>query len=392
MEKVLVYTENYLVGGGNKYLADIVNSIPDDYEVLLASNIDGLTDIDFDLIRREYTYQSIDVYSFHRIDRIFINFKKTLPILYKIFRRMCFYLLLFFYQNKNIKIFSSVIDKINPFLVIACNGGYPAALSCLDLVLACKRKKKNSILTIVSTPQKRTFIDIFYKKIPASVSRIIVNSNLTKKSLIDSRGFVSENIEVVYNSVSNCKFTVWDFPKERREILLGYVGRIERSKGSYVLLDAFKNISKYENIRLLMIGSGPELDAVKKYSEKLKLNDKVIFPGYLSNNIYSILSVIDVFVFPSLWEGLPYSILEAMNAGKIIISTDVGGIPEAIIDKKEGILVKPSDANALTNALRDVILDHQAHSYLGVNAQQKINEKFRFDDFRKNIVRLIKSF
>lgn len=392
MNRILLYTENYVAGGGNKYLADIVNSIPENYEVFLVSNINGLTEVDFSLINREYNHQHVDIYAFNRIDSIFVNFKKSFPLIYKIFRKIYFYLLLFYYQNKNIKILSSVIDKINPSLVISCNGGYPAALSCLDLVFACKKKTKKCILTIVSMPQKKSFVDIFYKKIGALVDEVIVNSNLIKNSLVNDRKFIKENISVIYNSVGSSDFVAWDFFKRSGEILLGYVGRIEKSKGVYILLDAFKDVSKYKNIRLLMVGSGPELDDIKKYSKKLGLDDKVIFTGYLSNNIYSILSVIDIFVFPSLWEGFPYSILEAMNAGKIIVSTNVGGIPEAITDRKEGILVNPRDVIGLSNVLQDIILNFDKYSYLGLNARQKIDKNFRFDNFKENIVKLIKKF
>jgi len=392
MNRILLYTENYVGGGGNKYLADIVNSVSENYEVFLVSNINGLSEVDFSLINREYTHQQIDIYAFNRIDGIFVNFKKLFPLIYKIFRKIYFYLFLFYYQNKNIKILSSVIDDIDPFLVISCNGGYPAALSCLDLIFACKKKAKKCILTIVSMPQKKSFIDIFYKEIGTLVDRVIVNSNLIKDSLVAGRKFIKENISVIYNSVGNSDSVAWDFSKKSEEILLGYVGRIERSKGSYILLDAFKNIGKYENVRLLMVGSGPELDDVKEYSKKLGLDNKVIFTGYLSNNIYSILSMIDIFVFPSLWEGFPYSILEAMNAGKIIVSTNVGGIPEAITDKKEGILVNPRDVIKLSNVLEDIILNFDRYSYLGLNAKQKIDKNFRFDNFREKIVNLIKSF
>jgi len=104
------------------------------------------------------------------------------------------------------------------------------------------------------------------------------------------------------------------------------------------------------------------------------------------------LSVIDIFVFPSFWEGFPYSILEAMNAGKIIVSTNVGGIPEAITDREDGILVKPRNVIELSDTLRDVIINFDKYAYLSANAKQKIDKNFRFDKFKENIVELIKSF
>jgi glycosyltransferase involved in cell wall biosynthesis len=389
MKNILIYTENYAIGGGgNKYMTDVVNSIPEDHKVFLVSNRGGITDVDFKFIKRKYHYEQLDVYTFARIDEAFVAFKNALPMPYKIFRRIYFYLFLFYFQKKNIKIFSALIDTIEPSLIISCDGGYPAALSCLDLIIAGKKKSKRCVLTIVSVPAEKSFIDLFYGKIATIIDRVVVNSNLCKKSLMNSRGFKEEDVIVIYPYIGDRRDGVWDFHKKSREILFAYIGRIEKWKGSYVLLEAFKDIDSRENTRLLMVGSGPELDDIKKYATSLGLGDRVVFTGYL-NNISAVLLPVDIFVFPSFWEGMPYSVLEAMNAGKIIISTDVGGIPEVITNKKDGILVRPKNVAELSAAMRDVMMNFDKYAYLGFNAKHKIQGMFTFDIFKENFNKLM---
>ena len=110
------------------------------------------------------------------------------------------------------------------------------------------------------------------------------------------------------------------------------------------------------NIILLLVGSGADIEKGRKYAKDLGIDRNTIFTGFFNGDIRDILANIDIFLFPSFWEGLPYAVLEAMNAGKIIISTNVGGIPE-IINNENGILIPAKDASILADKTLEVLKD-----------------------------------
>src|SRR6187397_487005 len=101
---------------------------------------------------------------------------------------------------------------------------------------------------------------------------------------------------------------------------------------------------------------GPEHDYLLDYVRTHRLEDRVhIVLG--RSDIADLQALADVFVMPSLWEGLPMALLEAMVAGTAIIASATAGIPEAIADRREGLLVPPGDLDALTAALRTLLAD-----------------------------------
>lgn len=100
--------------------------------------------------------------------------------------------------------------------------------------------------------------------------------------------------------------------------------------------------------------------------------NSVIFAGYCDKAcVDGWVSSCDLFVFPSLWEGLPYSVEEAMHLGKPIVATRVGGIPELIQDRKSGLLVPPSSASELADAMSEAYNDRETAARYGKNAKAR---------------------
>ncbi len=384
-EKILIYTENYEVGGGNRYLVDIINSIPMSYEVVVASNLGGIFKVDFGKIVREYTYTSVNVLSIVRLDRFPIAIILKRLKIWRAVRLFLSRLLPCYARHANATKFLQLLDDVKPDLVISCNGGYPAALSCLDLVNTCTRLKIASILTIVSMPTKNLFIDWFYPSKNLMNQRIIVNAQAIKTALIEQKELSGERINVIHNSVEAIPAVIHHGPRDEEIVVFGYVGRIEQMKGIWCLLNSFAKIAtRCPNAILILVGGG-DIDSAKCLAGKLGILERVKFTGYVDNNIYDVLEKIDIFVFPSLWEGLPYSILEAMNAGKLIISTNVGGIPEIIMHKHNGILVCPGDENSLCLAMFDAYDKFDKYHSFRVQAKSTIENNFVFEIFRSKI-------
>jgi glycosyltransferase involved in cell wall biosynthesis len=171
--------------------------------------------------------------------------------------------------------------------------------------------------------------------------------------------------------------------------IIGYVGRIEELKGINVLLRAFSEVIAYsKNVKLVIVGSG-HIEKAKELAIELEIADHVNFTGFYDGNIYDVLNSFDIFVFPSLWEGLPYAILEAMLLKKIIISTNVGGIPEVIENEVNGILVDPSNYSQLSSAIIRVLSNFNEYEKLGIQAYEKVTSRLSLKDFAEKINYLI---
>ena len=114
------------------------------------------------------------------------------------------------------------------------------------------------------------------------------------------------------------------------------------AKGALLLFDAFAHLAKrHPGLRLVLAGHGDASAELARRTEALGLQNQVQLLGHYDGGIDLLLTTFDLYVFPSLLEGFPYSIIESMRAGRTIIATNVGGIPEAIMDGKDGLLIEP---------------------------------------------------
>jgi len=400
MRKILIYTENYQPGGGNRYLIDIVNSIAPKNEVYVLSNRNGLFPIDFRRIERDYTYVEVPVLTFHRIYSQLKKRNKFLLLFISLTYHFLSFFSVYFFKIKNTAILKKKIKKIKPDLVFSCNGGYPGGYTCLDLVSLAKKNQIPVILTIVSVPKanRGKVFEFHYGNVIALCDKIIVNSAAISQNLIDQNSILKDKFTTLHNCV-NLNDLI-DVNKDFSETLkskyncngsriIGYVGRIEDLKGINVLLRAFSEVIAYsENVKLVIVGSG-HIEKAKELAIELEIADHVNFTGFYDGNIYDVLNSFDIFVFPSLWEGLPYAILEAMLLKKIIISTNVGGIPEVIENEVNGILVDPSNYSQLSSAIIRVLSNFNEYEKLGIQAYEKVTSRLSLKDFAEKINYLI---
>ncbi len=158
--------------------------------------------------------------------------------------------------------------------------------------------------------------------------------------------------------------------------IVGTVARLHRQKGIPYLLEAARLLSQeIPGIQFLIIGGGPWKDRLLEQKNRLGLEKVVHFLGE-RKDIPQLLSLIDVVVLPSLWEGLPYSLLEAGSAGKPIVATDVDGVKEIITDGKTGILVPPKSPGKLAEALRQLIENKNLANRLGAALKEDIQKRY----------------
>jgi glycosyltransferase involved in cell wall biosynthesis len=162
-------------------------------------------------------------------------------------------------------------------------------------------------------------------------------------------------------------------------IVVGTVARLAPQKGIAHLLEAYAAVRTVrDDVRLVIAGDGPLRAELDHNAEKLGIAETVTFTGAIPSP-WPFLAELDVFVLPSLWEGLPYVLLEAMAAGLPCVATAVDGVAEAIPDRRFGTVVAPGDGTWLAREILALADDAQARSEMGRRAQAHVRDTFSID-------------
>ncbi|MFX0205357.1 MAG: glycosyltransferase [Candidatus Hodarchaeota archaeon] len=202
--------------------------------------------------------------------------------------------------------------------------------------------------------------EMIRKRIDSSRIIVIDNGVCIERFCKDSNG---ENIRNEFN-----------IPTET--IIAGVVGSLSKEKGHIYLLKSFKEVLEiFPKLKLLIVGDGYLRGELKNKVREWSIENNVIFTG-TRKDIPKILSSIDIFVLPSLKEGLPMVLLEAMASKKPIIATRVGGVPKAIKNNESGILIESKDAVGLKKALINLLKDKDKAELLGTNAYKMAKNRF----------------
>lgn len=189
---------------------------------------------------------------------------------------------------------------------------------------------KSDATIVLSEEWKEQFNKIFHLN-----NLIVVNNG------IDTEQFISARCDVIKNR--------YIF------LLLGHLGK---RKGTYDIIDAVARLhKKYPELKVIMAGDG-EVDKVKELVNKKKLQSNIEVVGWVDfEGKIEIMKKIGTILLPSYNEGLPMTILEGMAAAKVVISTNVGGIPEVVKDGINGVIISPGNIDALCEAMEKVMLD-----------------------------------
>jgi glycosyltransferase involved in cell wall biosynthesis len=157
---------------------------------------------------------------------------------------------------------------------------------------------------------------------------------------------------------------------------VGALALLHRRKGLETLIDAIPQVlDRHPRARLVIVGEGPELEALRARTCARNVAHAVSFLGPTEEPL-SALRGMEVFVHPSWAESFPYVILEAMSLGRPIVASDVGGVREAILDGESGLLVPARDAPALAGALNDLLDDRDRAARMGELARQRASRRF----------------
>jgi glycosyltransferase involved in cell wall biosynthesis len=222
----------------------------------------------------------------------------------------------------------------------------------------------------------------------ARAQKVIAICKNMKDTLVQSYGMPSGKIAVVYTGIDMAvsEYEVTLNEKLRRELrlrdkslLLTSMGRLTDQKGHTFLIAATEKLAnEYPALMILLVGDGPLRKALETDVNRKGLANRVIFTGF-REKFREVLSVSDIFVFPSLEEGFPFMLIESMAASIPIIATSVGGIPEAVIDGENGILVPPRDVDALVAAIKLLLESASLRDEMGRKGRLRATALFSRD-------------
>ena len=166
---------------------------------------------------------------------------------------------------------------------------------------------------------------------------------------------------------------------EESHVLITMVGYLEEIKGHSYILQALPDIlRRHSNVRVAFVGDGHLRKSLESHVLGSNLSKHVIFTGW-QQDVPRILNASDILVLPSLSEGMPFVVLEAMAAGLPVVATRVGGIPEAVVDGETGVLVEPRSASALYKAIV-YLIDHTDYAVeMGMAGRARIKTMFSVD-------------
>ena len=216
------------------------------------------------------------------------------------------------------------------------------------------------------------------------VDKYIVPSQFLKDHLINKHGVDKNKISLIHNGVeiSECSSET-ESSNIRKESgigidapLIGAIGRMVWQKGFVFMIEAIPIIlNTIPETMFLIVGDGPMREELHVKSKKLGVKDKIIFTGFRSD-IKEILSAIDLLIVPSILEGFPMIILEAMAMAKPIVATNIDGITEQITDGEDGVLVLPRNPEAIAEAIIKVYNNREFTAKIGLAARKKVENEF----------------
>ena len=205
--------------------------------------------------------------------------------------------------------------------------------------------------------------------------KVVAISNATKEFLIEEEKIPVEKVQVIYNGIDVHKFYI-ENPSlfETDALTIGSIGRLSKEKGHKHLIRACRFLRK-RTWRLTLVGEGPLRKELEAQARFLGVEDRVKFTG-LVEDVREALQEFDVFVLPSVSEGLSLSVLEAALAGKFVVATNVGGVPEIITHKETGLLFKPKRIEELLKHLEWVIEHKGEARRMALALQKNVLENF----------------
>lgn len=385
MRKLLVFTENYGRGGGNRYMIDLINGVAGLFDaVIIASNPGGVFDEDLErlgvapglaeprVVTAARAWNGLHA-AHPRLSTLVVHGLRAGDALA---------------MEYNAAVLGRLISRVRPAAVLSCCGGYPTTRASMAMLLAASRRRIPAALSLVSMPYGRrrglrryeAWLD---RRVWHSAGVVIVNVGQIGATLRELRDLPRGKTIVVHNGLPDDPHRAAPEVVGQR-LTIGCVSRMDELKGTHILLEAFGLLAaRHLSVDLVLAGDGPELGRLRSAAKSMGLAGRVTMTGHFSGDVAELVSSFVIYAFPSFREGLPYALLEAMRAGCAIVSTDVGGIPEALVEGASGLLVRAGSANELAAALARLVADPLLRRRLGAGARDRFVAGFSLESMQE---------
>ncbi len=262
-----------------------------------------------------------------------------------------------------------------------------------------------TIATIMSIDSWRKWYHVLLDRLTSPFVDIwISNSEAGRDIAIKREKFNKDKIKVIHNGINLENYHRISEDKiinlkeqysiKKNDIVIGEVANLREMKGHIDIIDAIPSIiQKFSNVKFFFAGADSSNGSVEKYAKAKNVDKYIIFAGFC-NNVPEILSIFDIFILPSLWEGLPTSIIEAMAMGLPIIASKVGGIPELIDNGVNGILIEPRSPQQIASSIIYLLENRDIAKKMGerniIRARQNHDVKFKAKDYETIYMDLVK--
>jgi len=276
---------------------------------------------------------------------------------------------------------AEIIDRERPDIVHAVM--YQA------IQLARMAKKRSAYpFKLVSSPRvnyrSRSLVTLLVDRwLKTRDDLLIAESEASRRFLLSQLGYKPAKVITIRNGVDLAGWPASKIDRQKKrmelrlgasDVLVGAIGRLDRQKGFATLIEAMARL-KGGPLRCVILGDGPERARLEALIRRHHLEGSVWLVGEKSE-IPSWLSAFDLYCLPSLWEGLPNSLLEAMALGLPVIASRVDGVPEAVTSGKDGLLVPAAKPAALAAALKTLAGDPHKRAAFGAAAKAAVSERF----------------
>ena len=228
---------------------------------------------------------------------------------------------------------------------------------------------------------------------------IVAISEAVKEVLI-SAGVLPDKLQVIQSGVDLERFKagngqLWRnrFRLPSDSLVVGYVGKLSQGKGVDVLIRTIPGIvARRPASHFLIVGDGPCREEFECLAAELKVGAHVTFPGFVED-VPGVLAALDIFVMPSFKEAAGGAVREAMAAGKPVIASRVGGLPEGVVDGETGFLVPPGDHESLSRSILALVDDSTLRERFGTMGRERARLKFsvetmvrQYDAFYRSVL------
>jgi len=256
---------------------------------------------------------------------------------------------------------------------------------------------KNLIATYHLTPRARTSTlrgRLFEKLVTHLFKYVVVQSEENRAELTGNFPLSDEKVKILANGIvdpGTCTIPEIDALKselgiENGKCVISCAGRLTGQKGFEYLIEAAAMLAR-EDIVIVIIGEGPLAPELRSKVKELGLESVFRFTGF-RDDVWKIFCMSDLVVIPSMYEGLPLVLLEAMAAGRPTIASRIYGLADTVLDGETGVLVEPGSPGQIAEALTRLISEPQVRNRMGSRARKLFEERYTVGIFRQNVIGL----